>query len=347
MERLNDMEKKQMKEIILEQGFVDRENSGVKKSSLKKQWMIAAAALMIGIPIFGFTFPAIAQHIPIIGGIFERDDLHGQERLVGISEHATMIGERQYADGFYITLMETFFDGEHIYLTYLIESDWEFAREGGVIFDVVAFEGIELFIDGVPSSVLNFSMSAYPGNDTYSQIMIVSLRSGWDITDENYVEVAFNISQLLGPNLDDYDLAIAPFDQVVAEGPWSFRFPVEITESSMVLVDETLEGEGIEVTINRLTVSPAGLTVHFSYLSEPDRGMVHIEWYVTDNLGNVLNHITSGVYSDNHLATGDWMVALPREEATQITITPIVDFFGYNNHNDGIRLTPIIIDLPQ
>ena len=68
VEKLNDIEKKQMKDFIIEQGFENRKKSG----TWKKGVAVAVAVIIIGIPIFGATFPALAQNIPIIGGFFGR-----------------------------------------------------------------------------------------------------------------------------------------------------------------------------------------------------------------------------------------------------------------------------------
>jgi len=130
MERLNDIEKKQMKDFIIEKGFEKRE-----KGRTWKKVLVAAAAIIIGIPILGVTFPALAQHIQIIGGIFERIDLHEENRFGRLIDYAIPIGETQYADGFSISLIESFFDGEKIYLTFLVEGGRDFVNEGRVTID--------------------------------------------------------------------------------------------------------------------------------------------------------------------------------------------------------------------
>jgi len=66
MQRLDDMKKRRVIDNAIEIGMAERRKTGV----WKRYAMVAAAVIIIGIPAFGFSFPALAQHIPIIGELF-------------------------------------------------------------------------------------------------------------------------------------------------------------------------------------------------------------------------------------------------------------------------------------
>jgi len=329
MERLNDFEKKQMKEVILEKGFTDREVSGVKKSSLKKQLMIATAVLMIGTPIFGFTFPAIAQHIPIIGGIFEREDLHGQERLTRMSDYATVIGEMQYSDGVSITLSETFFDGQHVYATFLIESEDTISEVHMFDLDLTR---IRLVVNNVSFPANSFSHFYLVDDYTAYFILGLSPSAYDDIREEtDEVEVFLDLVHLLDQEA-----------HAISEGRWTFRFPAGENLFPALDIAQTVYDEEYEIRLYSGFVSIAGFRINFSHTipdginvdsgfdgfeiaSENEHVWTELEWQIVDNLGNALQ-LRGG--NSSEIGTGRTGVAMsfdvPHPDATQLILTPVI-----------------------
>ena len=89
MDKLTTFEKQQMKGFIIEQGFEGRKATG----RLKKQIIAVAAAVLIGIPAFGFTFPAIAANIPRIFDLFYTDEVFQTDRLQEFAQEVNITGE--------------------------------------------------------------------------------------------------------------------------------------------------------------------------------------------------------------------------------------------------------------
>jgi len=153
MEKLNDIERKQMKNRILTEGLKPQ-----KRNHFKRSLIATAAALIIAVPIFGFSFPAMAQHIPFIGIIFARDE---NSNFTVAEEDAVQMGHTLEKNGFSTTLEEVFIDGSYVYLTFQIESidgailvtdnerQTQELSEGYVSFD----NALDMTINGLP---LNF-----------------------------------------------------------------------------------------------------------------------------------------------------------------------------------------------
>jgi len=314
VERLNDIEKKEMKDFIIEQGFEGRK----KGWTWEKGLVVAAAVLVIGIPVFGVTFPALAQHIPIIGGIFDRGDLHEADRYVWLSEYGIPIGETQYTEGFSITLMESFFDGERIYLAFLVEGDRDFVDEGRITFE---HSHISIVFDETVITQIGSTPETYPGPDNYSQIVVLSVATPHrSLGDVDVAEVHYNISRLVGYR-----------DRVVAHGSWGFRAPIINIGSDHIDVNQTVYYRDIEATVYHVAVSPGGMRMHFSH-TEPQLG-----WRVMDNLGNEMLGRGGASSMVGGRTSGNISFVAPAPEATQIIIIPVAR---------NIELPPIIIDLP-
>lgn len=358
MEKLSDFEKRQMKELIIEAGLVKRESGG----NFKRILIAMIGIVAIGIPALGLTFPALAEHIPIIGGIFERSDLHEQQRLVEFSNYATPIGDVQYFDGVSISLIESVFDSERVYLTYLIETDQaiEELDDAGVLFrDFSA----HIVVDGVESSMSTISLDNFFGADRYSQIVIARMTPHINIDVGSEVTVDFNISQLIRASIVEYD-------SVIAEGVWNFSAPLDNLGRSIVEVNQRTIYEGYELNIYELTHSPLGIRINFSATTpiamepstiEDDSEVLSIDllFHAVDNLGNTMDRTTTGWSNDydpeiGHQIHGSQSFTALHKDATQIIITPVIFVMSEIVTSSGslgmetkeiIELEPFIIDL--
>jgi len=344
-EFLNDIEEQKAIEEIVEKGFAGRKSSG----RWKKRLMVAAAAVVIGLPVFGFAFPTVAANIPLIGGIFERSDLHGQDRLVGLGEYATVIDQTQYADGVSVTMSEAYFDGNQIFLTYLVESETSLSEFGGhVDFE---FHDVRFAVDG--NLLSRGGSSAWESHtiDDYSYLVVLKLMPSADMTNVEEVEVYVDFYDLMGTGSRKTWRYDREDWHTIATGSWNFSFPLTSLGHGSMAVSETTSIEDIEVTIRDLTSSSAGVSFNFSYTTpygistgEPDiiddiheATTTYIEWMVVDDFGNIVHETfggTGGDEDDPYLVTGQLTLEPPHADATQLIITPVVYIWQHTITHD-------------
>ena len=86
---------------------------------------VAAAAIIFGLSAstIGFSFPATAKSIPLIGDIFRFLD-NGRKGLYGdYKEYSTDIGMTEESKGITVTINDAIYDGKTVTITYTIESE--------------------------------------------------------------------------------------------------------------------------------------------------------------------------------------------------------------------------------
>ena len=376
---LNDIEEQKAIDKIVERGLVGRKSSG----RLKKQLMAVAAAVLIGIPAFGAAFPALAQHIPFIGGIFEREDIHEWDRLTEFQEFASEVGVSVEDDGITITIDEVFFDG-NIYVSFVIEADRDLG-EWVSLYGEGEYGEIEmgLIFDGVPQDIRfgHGHANRVEGN-TYAGVTMAFFQD-FPI-DIELIELLFSISEIYSeiyPDFwcDDCDEAADP----VASGNWGFRFPVELINHEIIEVNQTVYSGDFEVSVQRLIILPTTTRFYYASLSLPapmavertDEGYVPvtdwyseelnwsyisdwfscIDWEVRDNLGNVYEIYDCGgpvcaSVTDEYEDTESFLGLRGIDpEASSLILTPIGRTYksgDYLGLYDEVELEPIIIDLP-
>ena len=356
MERLNDIEKQQMKEFIIEQGFGDKK----KGWAWKKGLVAAVAVVMIGIPIFGATFPALAeqivQYIPVVRGVFGNVEVHQQERLVGLDNWATGIGQSLTFDGVTLTLAEVVFDGQIIQISYEVESD----RALGERF-LISPSYIELIVDG--TSIL-FVDEDYLAEHTwlseiswsssvseYNYIGVFEFGAGAVPRDADEIEVLFHVSEIRRSIFDG--------NYTIAEGEWNFNFELAAISVEMVEVNQTVSTDNFQATIYELALSPVTTRFYFSTLVPRTAAngtyTASIDWRIRDDLGNFYQWDTSAATSDGRFSEGWHAVEGIAEGARYLIITPIGvitewETMGIDSissiGSEIIELEPITIELP-
>ena len=342
MQRLDDIKKKRVIDNAVEMGMARRKKSGGRMRRL----IVAAAVVMIGLPVFGLAFPTVAANIPIIGGLFDRVDLHGTDRYTRLSEYVNPIDEIQYADGFSITLSESFFDGERIYLTFLVEGDRDFVNEDKVTF---VPSHIRIVFDDVEIIQISSTPEVYPGMDNYSQIIILSIGTPHhSLADVHTAEVNLTIMELVESNVDQ--------ERVIASGPWNFRAPIVNVGSDHIDVNQTVYYEDFEVTVYSVAVSSGGMRMWFSYIVPYHYAFESVGFEgVTASIGfRVMDDVDNELLGRGGVSTmidryrrsnGNRSFVAPAPDATQIIIMPVAYITEYSNYG-LIELPVITIDLP-
>ena len=308
MQRLDDIKKKSVIDNAVEIGLAGKKSSG----GWKRHSVVAAAVILIGIPMFGFAFPAIAAHIPRIFELFYVDGDNRAARLQDFAQEVRITGE---SNDMSIMIEEFVFDGQTVYFSYIVES--ENALRDGFSFlmrDVgLRVDGVEVYPDGGVSGSSGFLQRVY--ENTYIAVGSITF-PGFHENLEN-AEVHFRL------------------------GSWHVAFPIERVESDILLVDETVGNEDFEVTVTQAMISPLGATVHFSYTISPyysgldwdffvysdetEGSEANIAFRIRDDLGTYVNW--QGSFNCINDDCNGW-IQLQEElhpDASELIITPYVN----------------------
>jgi len=354
MEKLTDFEKKQMKDYIITQGL-----SNEKQNSNWKRILVAAVAIVvIGVPIFGFSFPVLAGHIPIIGGLFaQMDRARWGANMSTIADYSTIVGQTHVSDGLTFTLVEQFFNGREIYLSYLVES--EFALDQSVEwFSYDLTRDVTVTIDGelLPVVGSGGGMPYIFWIDEYRFFFMLyipvvqgeSPRMFEIVKNAEMIEVTTNFSDF---GIGEWNHATDMWEvDLIAAGPWEFSLPIKRSEFTRITHYEIIENEIVIYGLQSLSITPNryiinyGSWTSFSYLDrvifENEQvsldlsdlwfdwtmidAVVTVAWEVVDEFGITLEMI--GHDQEHYTQTAGWgMVHFENDglERNQLIITPI------------------------
>ena len=355
MQRLDDIKKKRVIDSAVEQGLAGRQPLG----RWKKQLMTAVAMIAIGFPIFGFTFPAVAQHLPIIGGIFEREDLHGMGRFNSMGDLVGVVAISAESNGVTVTMEEAIFDGHSVYFTFRID---------GIVADgrlAPVESGFRMLVDGQEVETDTELMVWVGDEDEFIGTGII--RSLEQLGDVSAAEVMIDFTDFYAHN-SEWELYLA------ATGNWDFRFSVDVIEYERLMVDQSSFAEGFEVTINEVMLSPATTRLYVSVVVPTGDGPTtagdshgwgrHV---IRDNLGNTYDMLSGSFGEVRGRYFDGWYTLEPiHPDASYLILTPVgfinewepgVNEDGSEWLHDGeivwnrvsferIELPPIIINLP-
>jgi len=236
-----------------------------KKRSIKKNIGIVASIVIVLLTI-GIANPALAESIPILKDIFkvlektENPNMPESNYL----EYTNELAISQEYNGIKITIEETLYDGESIYVSYKIESEEEFpylthtypteyiTLEDGMIVDGKNF--VENPIDyifleekiKVDYSNVNYEMSWPKVNGMLvDNKTFIGVRSydviNWKETGEGIESIQVPESFELNIKIPSFSLPVKNSDQKLVErkevehfyieGNWEFNIPVKLDKS--------------------------------------------------------------------------------------------------------------------
>jgi len=306
---LNDLEEQQAINEIVELGFANRKNPKIWLRNLA----VAMAILVIGIPAFAYTFPALAQHIPIIGGIFERRG----GRFADIAEFADVIGMEVTSHGVTVAIEDAVFDGSRVYFTYVIVG----ITHHFIVWPEVTFA---LIVNG--EYVETDSHAEIERNWGESDIFIGTgqIDSLERLDPDANVEVVMNFTAFNTFVPDIYEI------YPLASGYWDFRFPIEIIEHEVITVNQTTYSEGFELTIYDIMLSPISTRIYYSAIL-PNGNYYHSVgdsislFRIRDNFGHIYNLHTGWCSSrfDGRYFSGCDVVNGINPEASYLIINPV------------------------
>ncbi|MFJ7406975.1 MULTISPECIES: DUF4179 domain-containing protein [unclassified Lysinibacillus] len=292
----------------------------VKKELLKsihagkqKKWKkaVTAASLTLGLiasTLFGLSFTANAEEIPIIGNIYKYFNNDGLS--VDYKENADPINAVAESNGIKVTVNDAVYDGEKLIVTYSIETNKYMG-------DTLHIKGIPLIEnkgDGI-NEVSRIDENKYVGKAT-------------TFTEEKYssIDVDWKL---------DYILSDLTTDKERITGDWQFSFHLDKANITVQNIQQHKEKEGISVTIENVTITPTSFLINYEQavskdiLNEWDMADVDIE--VKDNLGHrYVSTYHGGTGMDDVNMTWNKTFQVLNPEASKLIITPKVTLSNYD-----------------
>ena len=200
------------------------------KQSKWKEW-VTAVSIALGLmtsALFGISFTANAEQIPILGNIFKyfnNDGLYEDYK-----ENANFINEEVESNGIKVTVDDAVYDGEKLIVTYTIKTD--------------KFLGDTLHINSIPlienegtgyHEIFRIAENEYIGKAT-------------TLTKEEYTTI--NVDWRFNSILSD----LTSGERI--EGDWNFNFQLNKANIAVQKINQSEEKDGISIIIDRLTITP-------------------------------------------------------------------------------------------
>ncbi len=304
------------------------EKARVKKELLKnihaskqKKWKksVTAASLALGLiasTLFGLSFTANAEEIPILGNIFKFFNNDGLS--VDYKENANLINGVANSNGIKVTVNDALYDGEKLIVTYTIETN----KYMGETLHIKGIPLIENKGDGI-NEVSRIDENKYVGKAT-------------TFTEEKYSSI--NVNWKL-----DYILSDLTTDKEHITGDWQFSFHLDKANITVQNIQQHSETEGISVNIDNITLTPTSFQINYeqavSKEIENEWDMADVDIEVKDNLGHqyVSNYHGGAGTNDVKMTWNKTFQAL-NPEASKLIITPKVtlsDYDGVDYNTDG------------
>ncbi|WP_075618523.1 DUF4179 domain-containing protein [Paenisporosarcina indica] len=296
-----------------------------KQKKWKKTLMAAAIAVSLtSTALVGLSFSAYAEEIPFLGNVFKYFNKDGV--YDNYEENANELNVTEESNGIKITVNNAIFDGKSVVVTYTIESDKDLGESAWIT-------GIPMYEGGAGGyhEITKIEENKYIGMTT--------------VTHPNDIELSeVNVDWVLeGIMPNGYSE-----DAEVIEGEWKFHFDLVAVDSKTQLVDQSVEGNGIIASIEKVTFTPMSFLIYFEQMVSRDIvtqwDYVRVDIEVKDNLGNVYINQDNGGYGSYSSYDLSWSKTFGKldPEATQLIVTPVVELsdnetLGYGENGRRIK----------
>ena len=319
----------------------------------KRTWQrsLLANVMVAGIivtSVIGLSFTSYAKEVPFLNSIYQFFNHDGHYN--GYEEQATVLQLTQESNGIKMTVENAVFDGNTLFLTYMLETEHDLGEEPSTNslplfgeFGLGGYEHITKVDDNKYIALLQISHYEKPLNEA---------NVNWDIQ-------SFSTE----PNRKG----------TLFEGNWSFSFTVPKTDTNIIAINAPVIKDDYTFSPNTLTITPMSAIFNFNTTASED---LLATWdnispllTATDNLGNKYETIIfHGTGQDHHYSNYEWSATFEQihPDAKTLTITPIIqlsenDIIGTdakgnpikanyrsinsNGEKKKITLDPIIIQL--
>ena len=313
----------------------DIKNNILAKSRKKKMFMslrrlTAAAIISVStMTAMSFTFPTVASQIPFMHDIFS---YFQNDTDLDFDKYATTIGQVQTDNGISVMIENAVYDGTAITVSYAIETNKELGdhpREEN-FFDVEKSKG--------------WSATGRP------------LRK---VSDTTYVGLAKITPRFTNAPPSEVVLSWEPYSFTNTEtntelkGDWQFEFKLTKLESDFLLINESIEQDGVTVLIKSFETNDMSTVIHYEQFIDADAlkqwSSVSAQFdNIHDNHGNTYLYNGYGnTTNDNGLSyKSSGSIRTIDPNATSLTFVPTIYFsLGSGKGIETKDMEPIIIGL--
>lgn len=342
------------------------EKADIKKRRNKKNKKIKysstiAAGLTVVILLL-ISNPAVASKIPFVGDIFKYLNKDVEKIYETYSEYSTEINMNKESNGIKITLKEAIFDGRVLNFTYMIESDKDLG-----FYPIIGANSIKEVMDSEGNALIyedgrqeRIEDNNYIGQATYKiseeninkeynkfnfiinwkDIVILNDENAWfskDIIEGKEVELHGDIKEVIS-------------------GEWNFDIEVNTVENYIKEVNETIENNLYEFTVEKISISPVSFNINYNYITrdtEKINGKLYnLDIDVKDDLGNIYTSQPFGISGDGRQWWRNSVFEKINEDASELIITPRISELDCEQFSDDYTiedmvLEPIVIKLTK
>lgn len=310
---LDEFEEMEVSEF--ERAKVKKELLNKIHTSHQKKWKksLTAASLVLGLitsALFGLSFTANAEKIPVIGNIYKIFN-YNDALYEDYHENSNPINGVAEGNGLKLTLNEAIYDGETIIVSYTIDTSKDLG-DSFYIDGVAVVEGKE---ENTINEVYKIGENKYTGKSTIT-------------VNEPYqtLDVDWKINYML-PNLTT--------DQKRIIGDWNFKFQLNKAEITIQSLTQVIEQGGIKLNFEKLIITPQSFHIEFEQTAsveltkEWDSNSIDFE--VKDDVGNVyISKAGGGTGSDSFLYNMSASYDSLDPTASKLIITPKVTLADYD-----------------
>lgn len=310
---LDEFEEMEVSEF--ERAKVKKELLNKIHTSHQKKWKksITAASLVLGLitsALFGLSFTANAEKIPILGNIYKFFD-YNDALYEDYHENSNPINGLAESNGMKVTLNDAIYDGETIIVSYTIDTNKDLG-DSFYIDGVAVVEGKE---ENTINEVFKIGENKYTGKSTTT-------------VNESYqtLDVDWKINYMLS-NLTT--------DQKRIVGDWNFKFQLNKAEITIQNLTQIKEKGGITLNFKKLIITPQSFHIQFEDITsveltkEWDSNSIDFE--VKDDVGNVyVSKAGGGTGSDSFHYNMSASYDSLDPDASKLIITPKVTLADYD-----------------
>ena len=348
--RLNELDV-EMDELEVEVTDIEKQRAkqvfrrSVKIQNRKINRLVVSVAAVLAFFVLGYSFPAVATQIPIIGGIFGQFE---RTELEGLDELASPVGLYHSMDGLTVTIESAVFDGKNVVI------GWSMLFDESVGFN--EFMNFSHRIHGSIGGTGGWMLEHINENE---YIGWTQSRLFNDVTSSATVE--FNV---LG-----FGRMITDEDAVFESWEHTFNFDLIALVGEHIILTDVFSSvdNGIEINVLRLEQTPAltRLLIDITTLEVElqEWESMRAEWLIEDDLGNEISIFSGSGASSGAYQARSSLSFIINPNAKQLILTPRIEFsyatYSEIVYNDGVptrdifvhigeirEMPPIIIDLP-